>query len=186
VGRFEGAVDGGPYVAQWSLWRRLVPARPNSVGMSSQCLAWCSSGGDGRTGLTVTGMTDPAGLTSRCGPTSAQKRHSRVPPAPFEGTACQSYGGRRHSVTELTPALPHSATQRRGWPPPGSWWNSEGARFPGVPKSWRASCGVRAFNARTRGQERGQRACGCPRARRTPPEGVLSPRARRTSLEGRG
>jgi hypothetical protein len=27
--------------------------------------------------------------------------------------------------------------------------------------------------------------CGCPRARRIPPEGVFSPRARRTSLEGR-
>jgi hypothetical protein len=55
VGRFEGAVDGGPYVAQWPSWRRLVPARPNSVGMSPQCPAWCSSGGDGRTGLTATG-----------------------------------------------------------------------------------------------------------------------------------
>jgi hypothetical protein len=32
VGRFEGAVDGGPYVAQWPLWRRLVLTRPNSVG----------------------------------------------------------------------------------------------------------------------------------------------------------
>jgi hypothetical protein len=34
VGWFEGAVDGGPYVAQWSLWQRLVPAHLNSVGMS--------------------------------------------------------------------------------------------------------------------------------------------------------
>jgi hypothetical protein len=24
---------GGPYVAQWPLWRCLVPARPNNVGM---------------------------------------------------------------------------------------------------------------------------------------------------------
>jgi hypothetical protein len=68
VGRFEGAVDGGPYVAQWQSWRRLVPARPNSVWMSSQCPAWCGSGGDGRTGLIATGMTDPASLTSRRGP----------------------------------------------------------------------------------------------------------------------
>jgi hypothetical protein len=32
----------------------------------------------------------------------------------------------------------------------------------------------------------GTGARGCPRAERTPPEGVLSPRARRTSFEGRG
>jgi hypothetical protein len=31
------------------------------------------------------GMTDPAGLMSQCGPASAQKRHSRVPPAPLRG-----------------------------------------------------------------------------------------------------
>jgi hypothetical protein len=55
-------------VAQWPLWRCLVSVRPNSTGMSPQSLAWCGSGGDGRTGLTATGMTDPAGLTSRCGP----------------------------------------------------------------------------------------------------------------------
>jgi hypothetical protein len=75
-------------MTQWPLWRRLIPARPNSVGMSPQCLAWCSSGGDGHTGLIVTGTTDPAGLTSRRGPASAQKRRSRVPPAPFEGATC--------------------------------------------------------------------------------------------------
>jgi hypothetical protein len=31
-----------------------------------------------------------------------------------------------------------------------------------VSESWCASCGVRALNAHTRGQERGQRACGFP------------------------
>jgi hypothetical protein len=31
-GRFESTVDGGPYVAQWWSWRRLVPAHSNSVG----------------------------------------------------------------------------------------------------------------------------------------------------------
>jgi hypothetical protein len=35
VGRFEGVVDGGPYVVQWPSWRRLVPVFSNSVGMSS-------------------------------------------------------------------------------------------------------------------------------------------------------
>jgi hypothetical protein len=68
VGRFEGAVDEGPYVAQWPLWRCLVPVRPNNTGMFPQCPAWGGSGGDGRTGLTATGMSDPAGPTSRCGP----------------------------------------------------------------------------------------------------------------------
>jgi hypothetical protein len=67
-----------------------------------------------------------------------------------------------------------------------SWRNSTWAWFPGVSELCCASCGVRALNARRRGQERGQRACGCPRARRAPPEGVLSPRARRTLLEDQG
>jgi hypothetical protein len=55
VGRFEGAVDGGPYVAQWPSWRRLV-------------LVFSNSFGDVVTGLTVTGMTNPAGLMSLRGP----------------------------------------------------------------------------------------------------------------------
>jgi hypothetical protein len=61
AGRFEGVVNGGLYAAQWRLWRRLV-------GISSQCSAWCGSGGDGHTGLTATGMTAPAVLMSRRGP----------------------------------------------------------------------------------------------------------------------
>jgi hypothetical protein len=32
AGRFEGIVDGGPYVAQWRSWRRLFPTHSNSVG----------------------------------------------------------------------------------------------------------------------------------------------------------
>jgi hypothetical protein len=35
VGRFEVLLTGGPYVAQWPSWRRLVPVFSNSVGMSS-------------------------------------------------------------------------------------------------------------------------------------------------------
>jgi hypothetical protein len=38
---------------------------PIALGMSSQCSAWRCSGGDGRTGLTATGKTAPADLTSR-------------------------------------------------------------------------------------------------------------------------
>jgi hypothetical protein len=32
AGRFEGTVDGGPYVGQWWSWRRLVLSHSNSVG----------------------------------------------------------------------------------------------------------------------------------------------------------
>jgi hypothetical protein len=52
--------------------------------------------------------------------------HSRVPLSSFEGAARRPYESGRHSVTELTPALPHSAVQWRGWPHRGSWWNSVG------------------------------------------------------------
>jgi hypothetical protein len=41
---------------------------PTASGISSQCPAWRCSGGDGRTGLTATGKTTPAGLTSRRSP----------------------------------------------------------------------------------------------------------------------
>jgi hypothetical protein len=44
--------------------------------------------------------------------------------------------------------------------------------IPGCAKVAASSCGVRALNAHTRGQERGQRACRGLRARRTPLRGV--------------
>jgi hypothetical protein len=40
------------------------PCAPTASGTSLQCPAWRCSGGDGRTGLTATGKTAPAGLTS--------------------------------------------------------------------------------------------------------------------------
>jgi hypothetical protein len=58
----------GSYAAQLQSWRCLVPVHSNSIGMSSQCSEWRGSGGDGRTGLTATGKTAPAGLTSWRGP----------------------------------------------------------------------------------------------------------------------
>jgi hypothetical protein len=68
VGRFEGAVDGGPVhgtvaVVATSCPRALQQHRDVVIvlGVERQ---WR----DGRTGLTATGMTDPAGLTSRRGP----------------------------------------------------------------------------------------------------------------------
>jgi hypothetical protein len=38
---------------------------------------------------------------------------SRVPPSSFEGVACRPYESGRHSVMELTRALPHNAVQWR-------------------------------------------------------------------------
>jgi hypothetical protein len=84
---------------------------------------------------------------------------------------------------ELTLALPHSAEQRQGWPPPGSWQNSTG-RDSQARQSSGAACCVRALNACTRVRERGKGVRGCPRTEQALPEGVLSPRARRTSFEG--
>jgi hypothetical protein len=46
----------------------LSPCAPTASGMSSQCPAWHCSAGDGRSGLTATGETAPAGLTSRRSP----------------------------------------------------------------------------------------------------------------------
>jgi hypothetical protein len=46
----------------------LSPCASTALGMLSQYPAWRCSGGDGRTGLTATERTVPAGLTSRCSP----------------------------------------------------------------------------------------------------------------------
>jgi hypothetical protein len=46
----------------------LSPRTPTASGMSSQCPVWRCSGGDGHTGLTATGKTAPAGLTSQRSP----------------------------------------------------------------------------------------------------------------------
>jgi hypothetical protein len=86
---------------------------PTASGMSSQCPAWRCRGGDGRTGLTTTVKTAPAVLTSQSSPVLSREKHSRVPPAPFEGSARKSYRSRRHCVTGLTPASSHSVTHGR-------------------------------------------------------------------------
>jgi hypothetical protein len=69
AGRFEGAANGGVRMRH-SGGRGGVPSpcTPTASRMSSQCPAWRCSGGDGRTGLTATGKTAPAGLTSRRSP----------------------------------------------------------------------------------------------------------------------
>jgi hypothetical protein len=68
TGRFEGVVNEGPVRGTVAVVAMSCPLHSNSIGMSSQCSAWRDSGGDGRTGLTATGKTAPAGLTSRRGP----------------------------------------------------------------------------------------------------------------------
>jgi hypothetical protein len=67
--RFEGAVNGRTRTRHsGDRGDVLSSCTPTASGMSSQCPAWCCSGGDGRTGLTATGKTAPAGLASRRGP----------------------------------------------------------------------------------------------------------------------
>jgi hypothetical protein len=66
-------------------------------------------------------------VSSRAGTEQASIPPSRVPPSSFEGAACRLYESGRHSVTELTPALPHNVVQWRRWPHRGSWRNSAGA-----------------------------------------------------------
>jgi hypothetical protein len=68
VSRFEDAADGGSV-------RGIVVVVATSCPHAHQkrrdvvtVPAWCGSGGDGRTGLTAMGVTDPVGLTSRRGP----------------------------------------------------------------------------------------------------------------------
>jgi hypothetical protein len=46
---------------------------------------------------------------------------SRVLPSSFEGAARWSYESGQHSVTEMTPALPHSSVQWRRWPHREGW-----------------------------------------------------------------
>jgi hypothetical protein len=108
-----------------------------------------------------------------------------------------SWRGRR-GVTGLTLALSHSATQRRGWTPPGSRWNSRDAipgrvrvvacvlRCHGIkcPYGGRGADDVHAGAFERDGPRRGgvepsseadlARGGVSPRVRWTPPEGALT------------
>jgi hypothetical protein len=91
---------------------------PTATGMALQYSGWRHSGGDGRTGPTVTEKTCYTGLTSRCGPMRVRGRRLY----PFRGfrrlllrgAACRPYRSGRHSVTELTLAFPHSSPTAPG------------------------------------------------------------------------
>jgi hypothetical protein len=67
VALLEGVVDWRLVVGTWLL-QHVVENPRASRGWSRAPSSWVNSGGDGRTRLTATGMTDPAGLTSRRGP----------------------------------------------------------------------------------------------------------------------
>jgi hypothetical protein len=86
---------------------------PTTTGMAFHYSGWRHSGGDGCTGPTVTEETRHTGLTSRRHPVWARGRR-RYPFRGFHrshsrGAVCRPYGSGRHSVTELTPAFPHSS-----------------------------------------------------------------------------
>jgi hypothetical protein len=51
-----------PYEAQWLAW--WCPVAATASGMVMQWPGWRRGGGDGRTGLMVTVVTAPTGLTS--------------------------------------------------------------------------------------------------------------------------
>jgi hypothetical protein len=163
---------GGPYVAQWQSWRCLVPHAPQQrrdvVTVSGVVRQWrgrshrVDSDGDDRSHRPdVTAW--PCVITEKAfegaaGPPSRARRVSRTG---VGGTASRS----RHWPYRT---VPHSGGDGL---PQGVGETAPGRDSRVVPGSWRASCGVRKLNARTRGQERGQRACRCPRARRSSPRG---------------
>jgi hypothetical protein len=67
--QFEGAVNGGGDVRDTvAIVATSCPRAPQQQRGCPQCSAWRCSGGDGRTGLTATGKTAPAGLTTRRSP----------------------------------------------------------------------------------------------------------------------
>jgi hypothetical protein len=173
---------------------------PTTPGMVLQCSGWQYNGGDGRTGLELVEETNSTSPTSRRCPVRARGRC----PYPFRGfrrplsrgAACRPYWSGWHSVTEFTPAFPHSspavpgmAARRRG----GGWRNSARIRFPGGVKgpAWRGF--TFDLDARVVPEHlmlwSGERARG-PRARAVlerggdSPEGTSSPRARRRFARG--
>jgi hypothetical protein len=187
------------------------PSRdPTVPGMALQCPGWRHNGGDGRTGAEVTEKTHPAGLTSRHRPARAQGRHPylfwgfRRPPS--RGATWGPYESGRHSVTELTPALPHSsrtvprmaaqgelAEQRRDMIPR----RCQGAGVAGIRLWPMCSRRVRSFNALVGSGRGGRELCtasseaeirprGCPALERGGVSVVRrrAPRARRRFARG--
>jgi hypothetical protein len=86
-------------------------------GMVLQCPGWWHSGGDGCTGPEVKEETCSTGPTSRRRPAPVRGwrpylfRGFHRPLS--RGATWRPYESGRHSVTELTPAFPHSAKDGR-------------------------------------------------------------------------
>jgi hypothetical protein len=110
--QLEGQADGRPAVAQRRAWRRLVVLDSNSArdgaavpGMVAWQRGWPhrvdGDGGDAPHRFDVTAL-------SREGTRQVSVPFLRVPPSSFEGATCRPYESGRHSVTELTLALPHN------------------------------------------------------------------------------
>jgi hypothetical protein len=91
----------------------LSSSAPTAPGMVLQCSGWWHNGGDGRTGPEVTEETRSTGPMSRRHPARVQGCR----PYLFRGfcrplsrgVTWRPYRSGRHSVTELTPAFPHSS-----------------------------------------------------------------------------
>jgi hypothetical protein len=81
---------------------------------------------------------------------------------------------------ELTLALPHSAKQRQGWPPPPGVGETAPGRDSQARQRSGATCRVRVLNAGTRVREQvhagaWERHARTPSSGAGPPEGALSP-----------
>jgi hypothetical protein len=118
-------------------------------GMAAQRRGWPHrTRGDGGDALHWSDVTAP----SCAGVVEVYVPFLRVPPSSLEGATRRSYGSGRHSVMELTLALPHSTVQWRGWPHrTGVWQNSAGVGFPGAVRgpAWRGfvlGSGVRSVS----------------------------------------
>jgi hypothetical protein len=118
VRQLEGRADGKPTVAQRRAWRRLVVLDSHSVGVVLQCPGWWhrvgGHRGDAPHRFDVTASSSEGAI-------QVSVPLSRVPPSSFESAECGPYESGRHSVTELTLALPHSDVQWRGWPHQEGW-----------------------------------------------------------------
>jgi hypothetical protein len=118
VRRLEGVADGRLEAYSGGDGDVLLSRAPTATGMALQYSGWRHSGGDGRTGPTVTEETRYTGPISRRRPVRARGRRPyhflgfRCPLS--RGAACRPYGSGRHSVTELTPAFPHSSPTAPG------------------------------------------------------------------------
>jgi hypothetical protein len=105
--------DGKLVNAQQRSWKCLVVPGSHGAGdgaavpgLVAQQRGWPHrAGGDGGDALHWSDVT----VLSRAGAGLKSAPLSRVPPSSLEGATCRPYRSGRHSVTELTLALPYSS-----------------------------------------------------------------------------